>query len=105
MTTSALGKSDIAINTDVLLYTVPLLMYATVNIRIVNRTAAAIPVRVAIGTGASPTDADYVLYDFSVPATGMTESTGVALSVGEKVWVRSAAVGLTARLAGFEELL
>lgn len=103
MASGRLGGGDIAANTDTLLYTVPVDTVATVNIRIANRNNNPVAVRVAIGSGASPTAGDYIDYDVLIPANWILEDTGFVCSAGEKVWVRSDTANVSARIHGFEE--
>lgn len=103
MPSGKLGSADLAAGVDTLLYTVPADTVATLNIRIANRTATAIKVRAAIGTGVAPAVADYIDYDISVPVGGILEDTGIVCGEGEKVWVRSDQAGASVRVHGFEE--
>lgn len=105
MASGKLGAADLAANTDTLLYTVPESTRATVNIRVANRNGASAKIRVAIGSGASPSAADYMDYDISVQGNGILEDTGIVCSAGEKVWVRSDVSNVTARVHGFEEMV
>lgn len=97
------GSADLAAATDTLLYTCAAGTLATANIRLCNRNPVSVKVRVAIGTGASPAATDYIEYDTTVPANGVLEDTGIAISPGEKVWVRSDTTLVSARIHGVEE--
>ena len=97
-----LGKAALAANTDTDLYTVPTGLVATANVCFVNRTAAPIAVRLAVRTGAIA-DADYLEYGVSIPANGVLERMGIALSAAEIVTVRASAAGVTCRVHGYEE--
>lgn len=103
MPSGKLGSANLIAETDTLLYTVPDLKIATVNIRIVNRNPTVIAVRVAIGAGTSPTNVDYIDYDAVVPGYGILEETAVVCGAGEKVWVRSNFDNVSVRIHGFEE--
>ena len=70
--------------------------------RFATRTSAAVTVRIAIRSAALA-DADYIEYDAKLPANGVIERTGIALSAGEIVTVRASAPGVSARVHGFEE--
>ena len=104
MASGILGKANLAAGADTLVYTVPANTLATANIRVVNRNASVVKIRVAIGTDASSDAADYIDYDVSVPANGILEDTGIVCGAGEKVWVRSDTSNVTARVHGFEEV-
>lgn len=103
MAAGKLGSANLVAATDTLLYTVPANTVATVNIRVTNRNASSIAVRVAIGMGAAPAATDYIDYDTPVGANCMLEDTGIACSAGEKIWVRSDLTNVSARVHGFEE--
>lgn len=76
---------------------------ATISINITNRTTTAIKIRLAIGTNATPADADWINYDVGIPANGILERTGQAVSNGEMVVAYAAATGISVRVHGFEE--
>ena len=105
MASGKLGSANLAAGADTLVYTVPASTVATINIRVANRNTAAAKIRVAIGTGANPTAADYIDYDISLAANGILEDTGLVCSAGEKVWVMSNVSNVTARVHGFEEVV
>lgn len=101
MSYGKLGSKDLTAASNELLCTAAENM--TVNIRVVNRTANDVKVRVAIGTGAAPADGDYIEYDTIVEPGVPLENTGIAISSGEKVWVRSDIAGCCARVHGISE--
>ena len=103
MASGKLGSADLTAATNTLLYTVPDGKVATINVRFANRTDTAAKIRLAVGAGASPAPADYLTYDIMLPANGIIEDTGLALSSGEKVWGYSSAASVSVRAHGFEE--
>lgn len=103
MASGKLGTADIALATNISLYTVPASTLVCLNISLVNRTAAAINVRIAIATTASPTSAEYIEYDFPLAANNVIERTGITCTAGEQVVVYCSAVGVSARVYGIEE--
>lgn len=103
MPSGKFASSTLPANADTQLHEVPANTINTVNIRLCNRTSNAIRVHIAIGTGATPTDADYIAYNATVPPNGILEETGIACSAGEKIWINPGAIGITARIHGFEE--
>lgn len=98
MATGKLGAANLAAGADTLLFTAA--ENQTFNVRFANRNAAAIKVRVAIGTGGAPATTDYVDYDVTVPANGILEDTGLVCSIGEKVWARSDTANVSVRAHG-----
>lgn len=103
MPSGKLGAATLAAAADTELCTVAAGKVATVTVSICNRSANAAKLRIAVGTGAGPANGDYLEYDTPVPASGVLERSGIAMSAGEKVFVRSDIVGVDARVHGFEE--
>lgn len=103
MASGKLGAADLAAAADTLLYTVPASTVSTLNIRVANRNAGQIKVRIAIGVAAAPAVTDYIDYDVVVGANGILEDTGIVCGAGEKVWVRSDLANVSVRIHGFEE--
>jgi len=104
MASGLLGKADLAATTDTSIYTVPESIVATVNINLVNRTAAAITIRLSIGA-ASPADEDFIEYDTSIPAYGVLERSGLVMGAAEVLVARASAVGVSIRAYGFTEVI
>jgi hypothetical protein len=104
MASGRLGKATLAAATQTLLYTVPALTVATINIRVTNRAATVSKVRVAITEGGVPSNDDYVTYDKTVEANGILEETGMLCSAGEQVYVYSDTANVSVRVHGFEEV-
>ena len=99
MTTGKIGSADLAAGVDTQLG-VALTEDMVVNVRMVNRGAASVKVRLAIGTGASPSAGDYFEYDTIVIPNGILENSGLALSAGEKIWCRTDIATVSARAHG-----
>lgn len=98
------GSATLVANTDTLLHPgVPAGEVHTCTVRLANRGTAAVKVRIAVGSGAAPTDADYVVYNESVRAGGVLNDSGIVLSAGEKVWVWTDTATVSARCHGFGE--
>lgn len=99
MSTGKIGAADLVADVDTLLGAA-VDENMVVNIRLVNRGTDTVKVRVAIGTGVSPTAKDYIDYDATVPPNGMLENSGLALTSGEKIWVRADKATVSARAHG-----
>jgi len=80
---------DLAVATDTLIYTCPADKRASVTVAFVNRGTDTPKVRLARGTGASPAATDWMEYDAAVTAGTPLIRSGIPLSAGDKVWVRS----------------
>lgn len=94
---------------DTLLYDCPDGYRAIVTLSLCNRTADTPKVRVAVTAGdAAPTTADWIEYDLPLPPAGQSggssaERTGIALAAGDRIYVRSDLVGVSAVLYGVRE--
>lgn len=96
------ADADLAAGIVAKLYTVPDATVCTAEVGFSNRTATPVKIRIAIGTGADPVNANYREYDWTVPANSPFIRT-FPLAAGENVWVRSDIAGVSAYIAGFEE--
>ena len=102
MASGKLGAADLAVATDTLLFTAAASKVTTVNVRFANRNPTPVKVRVAIGVGGAPANMDYIDYDVSVIANGVLEDTGLVMTAGEKMWVRSDTANVSVRAHGME---
>lgn len=80
---------DLAAATDTLIYTCPVGKRASVTVSFANRGTGTPKVCLARGTGASPAATDYLEYDATVAIGTPLIRSGIPLSAGDKVWVRS----------------
>ena len=103
MPTGILGSSDVPATTLTTIYTVPAALVGVVNINLCNRGGTAIVVRLAVSATGTPTNAEYIEYDVSIPANGVLERTGIALDTGKNVVVYTDIATLSAVVTGFEE--
>ncbi|MDD5175754.1 MAG: hypothetical protein PHQ05_04955 [Sterolibacterium sp.] len=110
MAKGLLGKAALAAAAYTSVYSVTNGKTAMANIRLVNRDQInAVTVRLAICPSnyvapAAPANADYIEpVDLVLPAGGVIEETGMAMSSQEKVVVFSSAASVTVRVHGFEE--
>lgn len=102
MATGRLGAADLAAATDTTLYTCPADTFAVTSINVVNRGNAAIAVRIAVADLDTPTDAEFIEYDVEILAKGVLERTGIVVSSGQKLVIRSSAVNVSAVAFGIE---
>lgn len=103
MANGILGQANLAATTNTTVYTVPSSTTATVNIAICNRNGAPVVFRVALSTGGSPTDAEWIEYDEVIPGFGIYERTGVVLNAGKRVVVWSTIANVSVSVYGFED--
>ena len=109
MTAKRFGVLDLAATTNTVLMAGAVGFSATVNVRIVNRNAAAITVRLALvdadaaGALAALADEDYLEYDTPIVAKGVLENTGIAIPEDLSLVVYSDTANVSVVAFGFEE--
>ena len=102
MATGRLGTADLSAVTLTTVYTVPATTFSVVTVSVVNRSASAALIRIALASGASPTDAEWLEYDVSLSPKGVLERTGIVMDTGKLLVVRSSATGVNAVVYGIE---
>jgi hypothetical protein len=100
MSTGKIGSADLAAGTDTDLTAGGVAENMVANVCMVNRGAAIVKVRLAIGTGTGPAAGDYLEYDAQLPPNGVIERTGLAVSTGEKIFVRTDIATVSVRAHG-----
>lgn len=104
MASGILGQSALSATTLTTVYTVPASTLAVVNINVVNRsTSATADVRIALAATATPTNAEYIEYDGTIPARGVLERTGVALQATKNVVVYASTANCSVNVYGLEQ--
>jgi hypothetical protein len=102
MATGRLGVADLSAATNATLYTVPANTFSVVTVSVVNRSASAVTIRLAISSSATPADSEYLEYDTSLSAKGVLERTGLVIDAGKLLVVRSSAASVNAVVYGIE---
>ena len=103
MASGKLGGANLAAATNTTLYTVPTATTASFSVNFANRNATSVTIRLAIGTSATPTTSDWVIYDVIVGGYGELERTGLVLGAANLVVAYSSATNVTATVYGYEE--
>jgi hypothetical protein len=102
MATGRLGAFDLSAATNTTVYTCPPDTFAVVTVSVCNRAATASTIQIAISSLATPTVAEYIEFDTSLSAKGVIERTGLVLSAGQLLVVRSSAATVNAVAYGIE---
>ena len=104
MASGILGQSAPTASTDTTVYTVPASTLSVVNINVLNRSASnPVNVRIALAAAGTPTNAEYIEYDVTVPAKGVVERTGLALNAGKLVVVQCSTADTSVSVYGLEQ--
>ena len=89
--------------TDTQLYVCPSNKTASFTITMVNRTANPVNVRIALTDTTSIGNDEYIAYDQVIYPNEAYERSGLVLTQGQFVYVRSSATGVNAVVYGYEE--
>jgi hypothetical protein len=104
MSKGLLAKTTPAANTDTKLYEIPSTVeYVTASLRIVNTTAEARIVDVAVGSSDSLLTTDKIVPSMSVPPNSIMDVACELYSPGEKFIIRANGTGVNFRLTGLTE--
>lgn len=102
MATGRLGIQDLAAATNTSLYTCPDNTFGVVTVSLCNRGGSSTTVRIAVADTATPLDSEFIEFDATVLAKGVLERTGIVVAAGQRIVVRSSAVGVSAVAYGIE---
>lgn len=103
MASGTLGQSSLSATTNTVVYTVPSSKVASMSVNILNRSAVSATVRLAVAATSSPTNAEYLEYDATVPAYGVLERTGIVAGADKNVVAYASAATISVNVYGFEE--
>ena len=103
MPSGILGQSAPAAVTNTTVYTVPAGKLASFSVNILNRSALAVSVRLAIASTATPTLAEWFEFGAAVPANGVLERTGLVAQAAEQVVVFVSSADVSVNVYGYEE--
>jgi len=110
MASGRLASLDISnAATDVQLYAVPTNKTASFTISMTNRSASPVKVRIALTDSTSIGLDEFIAYDQTIYGNETLERSGLVLTQGQFVYIRSSAVavggvgGVNAVVYGYEE--
>ena len=104
MNAGILGKASLTAATITNIYTVPASTLANYAIKVCNRNASPVTVRLAL-SAVSVTQAndEFIEYNTTIPAYGVLERTGGLLQTGKIITAYSDTANVTVLVDGFEE--
>lgn len=103
MAAKFLGSANLSATTNTTLYTVPNTVSTTFSVNFCNRNATSVTVRLAIGTTATPANADWILYDVVVQGYGALERSGLITHSGQLVVVYASSANVSVQAYGYED--
>ena len=83
-------------------YTVPGTTFSVVTVSICNRTNTTITVRMALSTGTSAANDEYIEYDTEILPKGVLERTGLVMQASLNLLVYSSSANVSAVALGIE---
>jgi|LakMenEpi03Aug12_release.lakeMendotaPanAssembly.Ray.scaffolds.fasta_scaffold05750_9 hypothetical protein len=95
-----LGQSAPLAATNTTIYTVPANTHVVANISIANRASTAVTVRIALAAAPTPTNAEFIEFDTTIPGFGVLERTGLSLQSGRLVVVFASNANTSVSLYG-----
>jgi hypothetical protein len=102
MATGRLGNFAILATTNTTVYTAPIGTYAIANVNIVNRNAAAITIRLAMATTATPNAEEWIEWETIIIPNGVFERTGLVLNESLNIVVYADAANIGCTVYGIE---
>ena len=103
MAIGILGQSNPAANTNTTVYTVPSSVSATCNVNIVNTGSSIATVSLAIAASATPSAAEWIEYQASLPPGGVLERGGLVAQTGKNFVVNCSTATCAVAVYGFEQ--
>lgn len=103
MASGTFGQAALVAATNTTIFTVPAGKVATATVSICNTTAGIANIRVAIAAADTPTAAEWIEYDTELLAYSTFERSGIVMSAGKKLVVRSDVANVAVTAYGFEE--
>jgi hypothetical protein len=98
------NSADLAATTNTTLRTITAAKEASFSVNFCNRTASAINIRLAhAAASGTPSNAEWIIYDFSLPANSSIERSGLTAIASKNIVAYASATGISVNVYGFEE--
>ena len=100
MSLKLLGKADLSATTNTSVYTVGSGKEALVNVNV--RNSSAVTVRLANADGSTPSNDEYIEYDYSLAANQSFQRTGIHMQAAQIIVAYSSATNVSVVVDGLE---
>lgn len=104
MASGKLASVAVTASTNTTIYTVPASNVCALTINVCNRGSTVTTVRIALSSTTTPTDGEWIEYDFTIPANGVLERTGIILGAGQNIVVFTPSSNVSVVIFGIEEV-
>jgi len=102
MSLKLLGKADLSATTNTSVYTVGSGKEALVNVNVCNRNSSAVTIRLANADGSTPSNDEYIEYDYSLAANQSFQRTGIHMQAAQIIVAYSSATNVSVVVDGLE---
>ena len=102
MSLKLLGKADLSATTNTSVYTVGSGKEALVNVNVCNRNSSAVTIRLANADGGTPSNDEYIEYDYSLAGNESFQRTGLHLQEAQVIVAYSSATNVSVVVDGLE---
>lgn len=102
MATGLLGQSALSSATYTTVYTVPASTFTVLAVSVCNRGTTTAAIRMALASGTTPTNAEFIEYDAQLGANGVLERTGIMMNAGKNLVVYSNSSNVSVSAFGIE---
>ena len=102
MSLKHLGKADLSATTNTSVFTVGSGKEALVNVNVCNRNASAVTVRLANADGSTPSNDEYIEYDYSLAANQSFQRTGIHMQAAQIIVAYGSATNISVVVDGLE---
>ena len=102
MSLKLLGKADLSATSNTSVYTVGSGKEALVNVNVVNRNSSAVTIRLANADGGTPSNDEYIEYDYSLAGNESFQRTGIHMQAAQIIVAYSSATNVSVVVDGLE---
>lgn len=105
MANGLLGNEDLVASTNTVIYTPSATKTGIITVNICNRNASSVTASVAIASNTNPALSEYIEYETTIPANGVLERPGIALTSTSSIVVNVSANNVSATVFGLEQTI